>query len=102
MSDKEQPPSEPRDKRSPAVRPLRQRAKRRVWFGRLLLLAAAALTLLAERWVHRHGHYPWEDRFGFYASLAVVSSLALVLVSRIAEPLLKRPDDELDDIPSPR
>jgi hypothetical protein len=58
---------------------------------------ALALLLLAEFFVHKHPHFPWEGYFGFYAVYGFVACVLLVLAAKyILRPLVKRRENYYD------
>jgi hypothetical protein len=62
-----------------------------------LFYTALALLLLAEFFVHKHPHFPWEGYFGFYAVYGFVACVLLVLAAKyILRPLVKRRENYYD------
>jgi hypothetical protein len=63
----------------------------------ILFYSALILLLLAEFFVHKHPHFPWETWWGFYAVYGFVACVLLVLVAKyILRPLVKRGEDYYD------
>ena len=59
--------------------------------------SALVVLLIAEFFVHKHPHFPWEAWWGFYAVYGFVACVLLVLVAKyILRPLVKRPEDYYD------
>ena len=55
------------------------------------------VLLIAEFFVHKHPHFPWEEWWGFYAVYGFVACVLLVLAAKyILRPLVKRPEDYYD------
>ena len=58
---------------------------------------ACALLLVAELFIHLHGHFPVEEWFGFYGFYGFVGCVGLVLGAKALRVVLMRPDDYYDD-----
>lgn len=69
---------------------------KKVRLGTALGLVLLALLLLAEAGIHRHPHFAVEEVFGFFALLGVGAVVALALLARLLEKLLKRGEDLYD------
>jgi hypothetical protein len=71
------------------------------WFDRpgvrrglwVALIVTCVLTVLAEFFVKRKGHFGIDDAFGFYALLGFVSCALMILAAKGLGIWLKRPDD---------
>lgn len=64
--------------------------------GFRLLLAAAAVLLLADLAIHRHGYLEVEAGFGFYGLFALAAGVTVVLLARLLRRLLGRREDYYD------
>jgi len=62
---------------------------RGVWLICALLLAVEPLT-------HKHGHFRFEEWFGFHSFFGFVACIALVLAAKALRRWLKRPEDYYD------
>lgn len=59
------------------------------------ILTGATLTI--DLFYHKHGIFPWEEYFGFYAVYGFVACVILVIVSKyILRPLVMRKEDYYD------
>ena len=59
--------------------------------------AACALLLVAELFVHLHGHFAIEGLFGFYGFFGFIGCVALVLGAKAMRVVLKRPENYYDE-----
>ena len=66
---------------------------RRVIYG---LIAACAVSILAEVFVDRHVEHPWEAGFGFHAVYGFVACVILVLAAKEMRKVLRRGEDYYD------
>ena len=57
---------------------------------------ACALLLVAELFVHLHGHFAIESLFGFYGFYGFIGCVGLVLGAKALRVVLKRPEDYYD------
>jgi hypothetical protein len=63
----------------------------------IFFYSALVVLLIAEFFVHKHPHFPWEKWWGFYAVYGFVACVLLVLAAKyILRPLVKRPEDYYD------
>jgi hypothetical protein len=63
----------------------------------IFLFHAWLCCLIAEFFVHKHPHFPWEQWWGFYAVYGFVACVLLVLVAKyILRPIVKRREDYYD------
>lgn len=60
-----------------------------------------AVTVVAELFFHKHGHFGFENIFGFHAAYGFVSCVALVLAAGQLRKLLMRPEDYYDSASEP-
>ena len=66
---------------------VRRRTRRWLWAGYLALLG---LSLLAGRWIHPHGPFGFEQRFGFFALYGFGVCVAMVVLAKVLGIFLKR------------
>ena len=66
---------------------------RRLWWGFALILA---VTVLAQLGVHLHGHFGFDEWFGFNAIYGFVSCTLMVVFAKLLGALLKRREDYYD------
>ena len=63
----------------------------------IIFFSSVVLLFILDFFVHKHGHFPWENWTGFYAVFGFVACVLLVLVSRfILRPLVKRKENYYD------
>ncbi len=62
-----------------------------------LLYLSCGLTVVAEFFISRHGHFGFDGFFGFYAILGFVSCLALILIAKLGGIFLKRDPNYWDE-----
>jgi len=72
---------------------VRPESIRLMWW---IFVAILAVTVLADFFVHHHGHFGIEDTFGFGAWYGFLSCIVLVFFSKALGALLKRRDDYYD------
>lgn len=63
---------------------------RRFFYVILLLL------LLIDPFVHKHGHFPFEDVPGFYAVYGFIACVGLIFAARLLRRLVKRKEEYYD------
>lgn len=51
-----------------------------------------AVTLFVQRWVPLHGHFGWDDWYGFYAAFGFVGCVLMVVAAKVLALWVKRPD----------
>lgn len=66
---------------------------RKLW---RFLWGACALTVVLQFFTHPHGHFGWDDWFGFSAALGFVSCAVLILAAKGMGFVLKRKTDYYD------
>ena len=66
-------------------------------FWWLLLTAWLAGSIALELAIHRHGHFHFEEAFGFWALFAFIGCLVLAYVAKILKFIVKRPLDYYHD-----
>ncbi len=64
----------------------------------LMLLFGGCLALvIINFFVHKHGHYSWEEWSGFYAAYGFIACVGLVLASKyVLRKIVKRREDYYD------
>lgn len=67
---------------------------KRVIYG---LFALCGISVIAEFFVHRHPHHPWESSFAFYAVYGFVACVILVLVAKELRKIIMRREDYYDE-----
>jgi len=67
---------------------------KKLWWGFALILATTVLVQLA---VSVHGHFSFDEWFGFNALFGFLSCALMVVFAKVLGYLLKRPDDYYDD-----
>tara|TARA_B100000315_G_scaffold142152_1_gene131188 strand:+ start:14722 stop:14967 length:246 start_codon:yes stop_codon:yes gene_type:complete len=64
---------------------------------RLILYVLCALLFLGDIFVHKHGHFGWDEWFGFFAIYGFVCCVGLVLAAKHwLRTLTKRDEDYYD------
>jgi len=66
------------------------------WIIRLLVISCIGLAV-ADLFVHKHSHFPFEDWFSFYAVYGFVGCVGLVLAAKGLRVLLMRKEDYYDE-----
>ena len=63
----------------------------------IFFYSTLVVLFIAEFFVHKHPHFPWEQWWGFYAVYGFVACVLLVLVAKyILRPIVKRREDYYD------
>ncbi len=60
------------------------------------LYALCAAVLLVDVFHHKHGHFTFEEWFGFYALYGFISYMVIVLSAKQFRKLVKRDEDYYD------
>ena len=68
--------------------------RKRLW---ILLWTACLLSVVAELFVHRHGHFDFDGFFGFYAILGFAACAAAILLAKLLGLVLKVREDYYED-----
>lgn len=68
--------------------------RKKLWWGFALVLVA---TVLAQLAYPLHGHFGFDEWFGFNALFGFASCAAMVVLAKALGFLLKRPDTYYDD-----
>lgn len=56
------------------------------------LCIICTLFIVPDLFIHKHGHFSWEDWTGFYGVYGFVSCVGLVLVATQLRKILQRPE----------
>lgn len=67
---------------------------KKLWIGGWAVLA---LTVLAQAVIGIHGHFAFEDWFGFNAGYGFLACAAMVLFAKVLGGVIKRKDTYYDD-----
>lgn len=67
---------------------------RKLW---IFLWGSCALTVVLQFFTHPHGHFGWDDWFGFSAALGFVACAVLILAAKGMGFVLKRKPGYYDD-----
>ena len=63
----------------------------------MLLFGGCLALLIINFFVHKHGHFSWEEWSGFYAAYGFVACVGLVLTAKfILRKIVKRSEDYYD------
>lgn len=62
-----------------------------------LLVVACVVVQLADLVIHKHGHYHWEEWFGFHGWYGFVSCVALVVAATFMRRFVMRSEDYYGD-----
>ena len=71
----------------------REENRGKLWWGSAVILA---ITVIAEVFIHLHGHFSIADFFGFHAVYGFLTCVGMVLFARLLGVLVKRRDDYYD------
>jgi hypothetical protein len=63
---------------------------------RTCFYCALAAILALEFFIPKHGHFPWEDAWGFYAAYGFIGCVALIFVAKGLRMLVQRKEDYYD------
>ena len=63
---------------------------RKVFYISLLIL------LVVEFFTTKHGHFPWEEAYGFYAVYGFIGCVSLIFIAKGLRWLVKRREDYYD------
>jgi len=61
------------------------------------LYIACALTIVADLFIHRHGHFWFENVFAFHAVFGFASYVTLIFCAKRLRQLLARPENYYDE-----
>ncbi|MGD8990263.1 MAG: hypothetical protein PVI00_02285 [Desulfobacterales bacterium] len=54
------------------------------------------ILLVAELFTTKHGHFPWEEAYGFYAAYGFIGCVSLIFIAKGLRWLVKRKEDYYD------
>lgn len=63
---------------------------------RIGFFIALAVVLIAESFVHMHGHFEVEHFYGFYAVYGFISYVLLIFVAKLIRKIVMRKEDYYD------
>ena len=66
--------------------------KRLLWF----FYTCLAVLLIIDPFIHKHGHFPWENFPNFFATYGLLCCVGLIFVAKFLRLLLKRDEDYYD------
>ena len=69
----------------------KNRARVRKYFYISLLI-----LLVVEFFTTKHGHFPWEQAYGFYAVYGFIGCVSLIFIAKALRWLVKRKEDYYD------
>ena len=52
--------------------------------------------LIADPFIHKHGHYSWENVPAFYAVYGFIACVSLIFIAKLLRLLVKRKEDYYD------
>jgi len=62
-----------------------------------LFYALLGILLVAEFFIHKHGHFPWEDKPFFFAIYGFVACVGVIFASKVLRYFLKRDEDYYEE-----
>ena len=63
----------------------------------LIFFISLAVLLVIELFIHKHGHFPWEDAPFFFAVYGFISCVALIFIAKFIRMFVKRNEDYYDE-----
>ena len=54
------------------------------------------LLMVVEIFTTKHGHFPWEEAYGFYAVYGFIGCVSLIFIAKGLRWLVKRKEDYYD------
>ncbi len=63
---------------------------------KIVALVLLLLSVLAEGFIHLHGHFGFDEIFGFTAASGFLGSLLLIVLALVIAVLLRRPENYYD------
>ena len=54
------------------------------------------ILLVVEIFISKHGHFPWEEAYGFYAVYGFIGCVSLIFIAKGLRWLVKRREDYYD------
>jgi len=59
--------------------------------------AVLAALVIADFFIHKHGHFPFEDYTNFFSAYGFVACVAVIFTSKVLRFFLGRPETYYDD-----
>ena len=72
----------------------RRQNQRRLWWLFAVILGA---TVIAQLTIHVHGHFGFDEGFGFHAYYGFIACAVMVVFAKVLGFILKRPEDYYND-----
>jgi hypothetical protein len=69
----------------------RNRQKVRTYF-----YVALILLLISDFFIPKHGHFPWEQAYGFYAVYGFIGCVGLIFIAKLLRLLVMRKENYYD------
>ncbi len=64
---------------------------------RIVLYVSCAILFICDLFIHKHGHFAWEEWIGFFSIYGFVCCVGLVVAAKhILRTLVKREEDYYD------
>ncbi|MGD2185595.1 MAG: hypothetical protein PVI71_05680 [Desulfobacterales bacterium] len=63
---------------------------------RIIFYISLLILLAVEFFTPKHGHFPWEEAYGFYAVYGFVGCVSLIFIAKGLRWLVKRKEDYYD------
>ena len=67
--------------------------RKRMWTS---FFIALIVLLIIDFFIHKHGHFSWEDAPVFFASYGFIACVGLIVVAKILRLIVKRKEDYYD------
>ncbi|MFH1982131.1 MAG: hypothetical protein ABIL58_09805 [Pseudomonadota bacterium] len=67
--------------------------KRLLWF----FFAVLAILVIADFFISKHGHFPFEDHSNFFSAYGFVACVAVIFASKVLRFFLGRPETYYDE-----
>jgi len=64
---------------------------------RFYFYISLVVLLIADFFIHKHGHFPWETRPEFFAVYGFIACVSLIFIAKILRFIVKRKEDYYDD-----
>jgi len=62
----------------------------------IIFFVSLAILLITDIFIHKHGNFPWENKFAFFCAYGFISCVVLVFVAVGLRYLIKRDEDYYD------
>jgi hypothetical protein len=63
---------------------------------RAYFYVALVILMMVELFVPKHGHFPWEEAYGFYAAYGFIGCVSLIFIAKGLRWLVQRKEDYYD------